>query len=285
MLIPGAQVLLPFAIAADVGGIINTATNWKNIDNIGEGLASYGIGATTGTLTAVNPVLGATVGGAINQGGNEIIRQTGKGIGLGDVNWGTVGGQAVLGAAVGGVTYGVGTAINKTGITSKILDATGITNNAARNIVGSTINGVMVGTTVGLGRGVGTGIMTGEWNLGEYIWKGAAYGGAGGLLYGSLTEIGFQAQLKWGRNAVLNSKNTDAISKGWQKYLERLQRINKGAGIDVQGTGEITVVYDTQAGTSTVYIDAVPNAYWQPPAPYQYNSSTLYQNILRLRLY
>jgi len=115
LLIPVAQVLLPFAIAADVGGIINTATNWKNIDNIGEGLASYGIGATTGTLTAVNPVLGATVGGAINQGGNEIIRQTGKGIGLGDVNWGTVGGQAVLGAAVGGVTYGVGTAINKTG--------------------------------------------------------------------------------------------------------------------------------------------------------------------------
>ena len=57
--------LLPIAIAADVGGIINTATNWMNIDNIGEGLASYGIGATTGSLTAVNPVLEATVGGAI----------------------------------------------------------------------------------------------------------------------------------------------------------------------------------------------------------------------------
>jgi len=287
LLIPGAQVLLPFAIAADVGGIINTATNWKNIDNVGEGLAAYGLGAGTGALSVANPALGATLGGALTSAGNNIIGQTGNGVGLGDVDWGQVGGQAVLGAVVGGVTYGVGTAISQTGVTNKILDATGITNNVARNIAGSTINGVMTGTTVGLVRGVGTGLVTGDWNVWEYTWKGAAYGGAGGLLYGGLTELGYQAQLKYGRSDALNSKNTDIFAKGGQRYINRLQRIDgnnggTGSSMSGQGMGEITVIYDTQTGTTTVYINVSPNSYWQPPAPYQYNSPTIYQNILRL---
>jgi len=279
--------LLPVAIAADVGGIINTATNWKNIDNFGEGLAAYGLGAGTGALTAVSPALGATLGGAITQGGNEIIRQTGKGVGLGEVDWGKVGGQALIGIAVGGVTYGFGATISQTGITNKILNATGVSNNIARNIVGSTINGVIIGTTVGLVRGVGTGLVTGEWNVWENTWKGALYGGAGGLLYGALTELGYQAQLKYGRSDALNSKNIDIFAKGGQRYINRLQRIDgnnggTGSSMSGQGMGEITVIYDTQTGTTTVYINVSPNSYWQPPAPYQYNSPTIYQNILRL---
>ena len=275
-------------VGAVVGGIINVATNWDNLDSFGEGLASFGIGAATGALTTVNPALGAVVGGAFTSAGNNVIAQTGNGVGLNQVNWGQVGGQAVLGAVVGGVTYGVGSAINQTGITNKILDASGITNNVARNIVGSTVNGVMVGTTVGLARGVGTGLVTGKWNVWEHTWKGAAYGGAGGFLYGSLTEIGYQAQLKFGRNDALNSKNTDAIAKGGQRYVNRLQKIdgsnNGGSGNSAtgQGMGEITVVYNTQTGTTTVYITVSPNSYWQPPAPFQYNSPTIYQNILRI---
>ena len=275
-------------VGAVVGGIINVATNWDNLDDFGEGLASFGIGAATGALTAVNPALGAVVGGAFTSAGNNVIAQTGNGVGLNQVNWGQVGGQAVLGAVVGGVTYGVGSAINQTGITNKILDASGITNNVVRNIVGSTVNGVMVGTTAGLARGVGTGLLTGEWNVWEHTWKGAAYGGAGGFLYGSLTELGYQAQLKFGRNDALNSKNTDAIAKGGQRYVNRLQKIdgsnNGGSGNSAtgQGMGEITVVYNTQTGTTTVSITVSPNSYWQPPAPYQYNSPTIYQNILRI---
>lgn len=282
--------LLPYAIAADIGGTINTVSNWKNIDNFGEGLAVYGLGAGTGVLTAVNPTLGATVGGALTSAGNDIIGQTGNGVGINDVKWEQVGASAVSGAVVGGVTYGVGLAINQTGITNKILDAFGITNNTTRNLVGSTVNGTISGTAGGFVNGVVTGLTTGDWDLWESTWKGGAYGLAGGLIFGSLTELGYQAQLKWGRRSGLNSAATNAIADGGKDAINQMKSVSGGLGgngYTVKGTnlGEVRVVYNTRTGTTTVYW-VVKGGYWQPPSPYQYNSPTMSNvvNWLRLRV-
>lgn len=274
-------------VGAVVGGVINLATNWNNLDNFGEGLASFGIGAATGALTAANPLLGATVGGAFSSAGNDIIRQTGNGFGLSDVKWGQVGGQAIMGATIGGLTYGAGQIVNQTGIANTILNSTGITNNSARNIVGSTINGTLIGTSSGLARGVASGVMTGEWNIWENIWKGAAFGGAGGLMYGSLTELGYQAQLKWGRNQSLNSKNTEQIAKGGQRYVNKLQS-NDGSGsgdifIEGKSAGSIDVILNTRTGVTSVYVNInAPAGCAQPPSPSIYSSPTIFQNILKL---
>lgn len=273
--------LLPYTIAADIGGTINTISNWKNIDNFGEGLAAYGLGAGTGALSVINPALGATVGGALTQAGNNIIGQTRDGVGLNDVNWGQVGASAVTGFVVGGMTYGVGSAINQTGITNKLLDASGITNNVARNIVGSTVNGTISGTTGGFVNGLMTGLATGDWNLWEHTWKGAAYGAAGGLMYGSITELGYQAQLKWGRRSGLNSAVTDAIADRGKDAINQMKSVD---GANGTGLGEVRVVYNARTGQTTVYW-VVDGGYWQPPSPYQYNSPTMpyVVNWLRLR--
>jgi len=72
---------------AVVGGVINLATNWNDIDNFWQGLAAFGVGAGKGALTAVNPTLGAIVGGMVTGGVNAAIR-----------------GDSVLqGAAIGGI--------------------------------------------------------------------------------------------------------------------------------------------------------------------------------------
>jgi hypothetical protein len=124
----------------------------------------------------------------------------------------------------------------------------------------------------------------GEWILGEYLERCFIWG-AGGLFM-SPTEIGYKPTKLWASDALI-SKNIDIFAKGGQRYINRLQRIDgnnggTGSSMSGQGMGEITVIYDTQTGTTTVYINVSPNSYWQPPAPYQYNSPTIYQNILRL---
>lgn len=144
---------MPIAIAADVGGIINTATNWKSIDNVWEGVAAFGVGAGTGALTAVNPALGSMVGGSLTSATNNLIGQTGDGTGFQNVNWGEVGASGAIGLATGAATFGIGSAINSTGITNKFLDATGINNTVARNLIGSTVNGSMMETTAGFVNG------------------------------------------------------------------------------------------------------------------------------------
>ena len=42
---------LPIGIAADIGSVINVASNWNNIDNFGEGLGYYGVGAVSGAVS------------------------------------------------------------------------------------------------------------------------------------------------------------------------------------------------------------------------------------------
>jgi len=97
LLIPGAQPLLPFAIAGDMRGLMNIAINWNSIDNIGEGTAAYVAGTANGILTTINPIWGSALGEGIERGVNSLITQTGNGVGLNEVDWGNVGHESLYG--------------------------------------------------------------------------------------------------------------------------------------------------------------------------------------------
>jgi RHS repeat-associated protein len=58
-ILTGQWYLLPYAITADFGGMMNLAMNAQNIENFGQGLAYYGIGAVAGAV-------GAGVGAGVN---------------------------------------------------------------------------------------------------------------------------------------------------------------------------------------------------------------------------
>ncbi|MEM9687782.1 MAG: RHS repeat-associated core domain-containing protein, partial [Bacteroidota bacterium] len=97
-------------IGAVVGGVVNLATNWNSIDNFWEGLSAFGVGAGAGALTAATGGAGAgfwatagvaSLGGAATMGTNNIIAQTGDGVGLSDVQWGRVGESALVGGISG----------------------------------------------------------------------------------------------------------------------------------------------------------------------------------------
>lgn len=92
-----------------VGGIVvgglNLAMNWNNIDNFGEGLAIFAVGAGAGVLTAATGgtaagtfmastgagVGAAVIGGAATSSVNNIVSQTNNTIGINQVNWSSVG--------------------------------------------------------------------------------------------------------------------------------------------------------------------------------------------------
>ncbi len=251
-------------------------------------MTAFGVGAGTGALTAVNPALGAMVGGAASSATNNIIAQTGNGSGLGDVNWGQVGTQAFVGAAVGAATFGVSSAVSSTGITNKILDASGINNNVVRNIAGSTITGTISGAGAGLVQGVATGAITGDWRIGENLLKGSLYGAAAGAVYGGLTELGYQAQLKYGKNKVLNSSNTEAVAKGGNKAIGKLktiggevsQPIDAGALGNRNGIGGV-VVEVSRNGNVNVYYDINAPGYQPINSHVNYQNPYLYDQVFK----
>jgi len=274
----GEIVWIPLLIGGVVGGIINVATNWNNINSFGQGLSSFGIGATQGALTAINPMLGASIGNAFAGAGNNIIAQI-NGSGK-KIDWGSVGSSAYIGGLTGAATFGANRYLNTNKITNKILDVTGITNTTVRNIAGSTINGVAAGTVSGAVRGSLTGMSGGEWNLWEFTWKGALSGGAGGILYGSLMEAGYQLQLKYGRNSILNNKTTTTTARLGRSVPYKVTKYSgseafgdtNGLGngmMDGGCPGEIYIIWDRAAGTSSVYIKMFNNSnnIWIPPIP------------------
>jgi hypothetical protein len=53
-------------IGAAVGGVVNLATHWNQIDSFGEGLAAFGVGAVGGALAAAS---GGAAMGAVGAGG------------------------------------------------------------------------------------------------------------------------------------------------------------------------------------------------------------------------
>lgn len=152
----GELVWLAPVAGALIGGAINVATNWNNIDNFGEGLAAFGAGAVNGALTATFGMAGAIGGGALVGMTNSIIGQTGNGNSIGDINMG----QVFMGGMVGGVSGMAGFAAGQ------------YASSAASAIA---VNGLHLGTQSAL-----TGLIAGAAG-------GAAGGFAGGFAGGLLT--------------------------------------------------------------------------------------------------
>jgi len=184
----GEWFLIDDAIAAAVGGVINLATNWKNIDNFWEGLGSFGAGAANAWLTLNLGPVGAAIGGGITGAVNNIIAQTGNGVGLKQVDWGKVGFNGLVGSASGIAGYGAGqfaskyiggVIVNGFNITSPVLKTTisGAIGGAAGGYVGGYTGGYLMTGNPSAAHQAG---MSGL-KMGAGI--GAATGFAGGLKY------------------------------------------------------------------------------------------------------
>ena len=263
-------------IGAVVGGVINVATHWKDIDNIWEGMGSFALGAGAGAVTAATggassgffataggalAVAGGT--GAITAAGNGIINQS-DGTTLRGLDWNVIGTNAAIGAASGLATYGMGQLSSKLGVADKLLKATNVKNSITKNIVGSTIDGAIIGSGSGFASGITDGLITGNWDLSGYTFKGMLTGAGGGALYGTIKELGYQLQLKNGYKKAVNSSNVEAAANGGPQLTGSL---GESGIIECQGVS-IDVMYDTSTGTTKVIINVPSTSPWIPATPY-----------------
>ena len=266
-------------IGALVGGVINVATHWKDIDNIWEGIGSFTIGAGAGAVTAATggatsgffasaagAAVVATGAGAVTAAGNSVITQ-GNGTLTSlknDVIWKDVGTNAIIGGASGIATYGLGQLSSNLGVADKLLNATNVKNTIVRNIAGSTINGTIIGTGSGFTAGLVDGAFNGNWNLLGNTLNGMWRGAAGGFLYGSITEIGYQAQLKNGYRNSLNSNNIEAVANGGHQFIGNLgNEIIECIGVS------INVTYNTASGSTIINVNYPSTSPWIPTTPYK----------------
>ncbi len=128
-------------IGAAIGGVVNLATNLNNIDNFGQGLAYFGVGAAAGAL-------GAMAGGA------AMSLTSGCGF-VGSVSTATINATAtgfVQGAAVGGATglfggYG-------TGFGNSLLGGNSFGSALGDGLVSGGIGGLTGGVLGGIGGGI-----------------------------------------------------------------------------------------------------------------------------------
>jgi hypothetical protein len=99
-------------VGALIGGIVNLAANWDNVDGFWQGVATFGVGAGAGAAVAatggaagagVGAIVGVgAAGGAATSATNSIVAQTGKNFdGIENVSWKEVGYSSVVGGAAG----------------------------------------------------------------------------------------------------------------------------------------------------------------------------------------
>jgi len=128
---------LALGIAIDIGGIVNTASNWKDITNnsdnfwqgLGRGSLYYAAGGINGGLSTTG-IVGAIGGGAIQSGMNEAI----QGGDLEDI-WT----EAGIGGLSNLIGYGVGSGTSK--LLSKSLSAVGIEGKIVNKMISEGIGG------------------------------------------------------------------------------------------------------------------------------------------------
>lgn len=264
--------------------------NWENVDNLWEGLSSFIVGAGSGALTAVNPLAGSMLGGAVIAANSNIIEYANNVNGLANVNWGDVGLESLKGLVVGGISSGMSMALDKLGIATKILNHIDIGSLSAQNVIGSTIEGVISGSLSGIVDYTADN-MTGKPNgsLYESICRGAIFGAIGGFARGVISEVEYQAQLKYGERDFINSKVNDVSSNAFDNGINELNNPNANGDIPTYGTyqlPEITVVAKSITSTSAnVYINMRNiNSPFIPPSPYKYYSNTLYNLLPLLKL-
>ena len=180
------------AVGAIIGGVINLATNWDNIDGFWEGLAAFGVGAGSGALTAATggASLGVQAGvaigtGAIMAGTNNIIAQTGQnGTSFsGHVDWNQVGFNSVVGGFAGVAGYGAGKWASSN-IGGVVVNGLHISSNS---IIGGAITGGVGGAVGGYAGGFTGGVlMTGDLSAAnEAGFNGAWIGGSIGTSVGA----------------------------------------------------------------------------------------------------
>jgi RHS repeat-associated protein len=106
-------------VGAVVGGGINLATNWDNIDGFWEGAAAFGVGAGSGLAAAATggASLGVQLGVAMGSGAavsatNNVIAQTDHF--NGQVDWTSVTRSAAIGMVASGVGFGASHAVRQT---------------------------------------------------------------------------------------------------------------------------------------------------------------------------
>ena len=277
---------------AALGVISNLAFNWNNCDGLLEYVTAFAVGAGSGALTALTggasagvQLLAAAGTSAVTSGINNIISQTSDNF-SGTVDWNEVGVDSFLGSVNGSISSGVGCLIDKTGLATNVLDDIGVKNMSARNILGSTINGTISGSINSV---VGDMIYNGyNFSLLNSALNGTVVGAIGGFVYGSLTEVGYQAQLKYGKGNIINSDFTDATSSALENAINEFKNI--GENVETYGTymlPEITVVAKSITSTyANVYINMGNiNSPFTPPPSYKYYSNTLYELLPLLKLY
>ncbi len=91
------ELLIAVGIAALIGGTVNVATNWNNINDFGQGAAYFGVGAVAGAVS----VFGAPFGGMVAGGGNAAL---GSYYNTGHVDGGAVIQGMVMGGIIAGAT-------------------------------------------------------------------------------------------------------------------------------------------------------------------------------------
>jgi RHS repeat-associated protein len=151
---------------AVIGGAVNLVANWKNVDGFWDGLATFGVGAGAGALTAATGGAGASVwatagvaagGTAVTSMTNDVVAQTGKNFsGFDKVDWVHVGQSGAIGAVAGFASGAAGywasnSSMLVNGIESPILRSTIVSPIAAGagHVAGGTTANLIAGQKLG----------------------------------------------------------------------------------------------------------------------------------------
>lgn len=171
--------------SAIVGGSVNLAVNWNNINGFWQGVTSFGVGALTGGGMAalgmfagpIAVIAGGTVGGGLTSFTNDIIRQTGKDFsGIQNMDWDSIWKSTLSGAAAGAASSSIGISvssfalsINGTVVNSPIIKSGvgSLLTSSVGHITGVTVYGLCSGQSIleafknsfkGIGKSVALGI-------------------------------------------------------------------------------------------------------------------------------
>ena len=223
----GEFVLSALLISIGIGAAINVAFNWDSIDCFTEGFAVALVGGGAGALAVVTGGASAwgqagvaLAVGATNSAVNNAVKQFGDS-GNGNYNWeeldwGIIGRSAVSGGITSSLTAGLNAVINN-GAVSKILDKLDIHNNAVRNILGNTLEGMGTGLVAGVMNGFGNQFVVDgfknsiDWRqFGRSTLFGITFGGIMGAANGAITEHIYQKQLKNGYSPINSSDMAEA---------------------------------------------------------------------------
>jgi hypothetical protein len=136
--------LLPYAIAADLGGMMNLASNWNSMSGstgqkIAQGFGYFGAGAANGVLSYAGGPWGAIAGNAIQEGANSALRKES----MDEIILNTLGG-----GASGAIGYGVGKGVGK--VASSGLTKLGVNNLYANKIISKGVGNVAGNMSSGL---------------------------------------------------------------------------------------------------------------------------------------